>query len=386
VIAGIRSLWLLLLRSRVVAFPRESAIGVLTLAIMAGGPACQEAELESADPPPVSVQLLTVVPTDVPRMLSAVGSLASPAMTTVASEMTGRVVRLDIPEGGPVERGHVLARLDDAEERAAVAVARARLDNARDRLARLELLRAESVSSQQAHDDANAEFEAAQGAFEEAASRLAKATIRAPFAGALGLRQLNVGQYVGPGTPIVEISQIDPLELVFSLPQRDLTELAPQQKVIGIVGRCGPRFEGRVMAIDPRIDPATRSVRLRARVANEDRVLHPGMAVRVRLVVGEFADALIVPQEAIVRQGTKHIVYAVDAAGLTQPREVDLGQFFVDGVQVRSGIESGARIVVAGQQKLRPGSAIRELPYEPTRNPNLDLGRFGPLSDCDIGP
>jgi membrane fusion protein (multidrug efflux system) len=110
------------------------------------------------------------------------------------------------------------------------------------------------------------------------------------------------------------------------------------------------------------------------------------MAVRVRLIVGELPGALIVPQEAIVRQGTKHMVYTVDEADLAQPREVGLGQFFVDGVQVRSGIAPGTRVVVAGHQKLRPGSPIRELPYQPTRNPNLELGRFGPLSDCDVEP
>jgi membrane fusion protein (multidrug efflux system) len=388
VIAGIRSVSQLWLRFRVVAARRRCRAGALVLAVLLGGGACEEAPTqgERANPPPVSVQLFTVASIDLPHTLSAVGSLAGPEMATLASEISGRVVRLDIPEGQRVERGHLLARLDDTEARAAVAVTRARLKKARDHLERLESLRAESVSSEQAYEDASSEFEAARGAFEEAESRLAKTAIRAPFAGALGLRQLNVGQYVGPGTPVVEITQIDPLELVFSLPQRDRRELAPQQEVIGIVGRCGPRFEGRVVAIDPRVDPATRSVQLRARVPNSEGALHPGMAVRVRLVVGESPGALVVPQEAIVRQGTKHVVYVVDDAGLAQPHEVDLGQFFVDGVQVRSGIAAGARIVVAGQQKLRPGSPIREVPYQPTRNPNLELGRFGPLADCRTEP
>jgi membrane fusion protein (multidrug efflux system) len=388
VIVGIRSVSQWWLRSRGVAARRRCRAGALILAVWVGGGACDEAPTqgEGAAPPPVSVQLFTVASIDLPHTLSAVGSLGSPEMATLASEISGRVVQLDIPEGQRVERGHLLARLDDAEARAAVAVARARLKRARDHLARLESLRAESVSSQQAYEDATSEFEAARGAFDEAESRLTKTAIRAPFAGALGLRQLNAGQYVGPGTPIVEITQVDPLELVFSLPQRDRRELTSEQEVIGIVGRCGPRFEGRVVAIDPRVDPATRSVRLRARVPNSEGALHPGMAVRVRLVVGGFPGALVVPQEAVVRQGTKHVVYLVDDAGLAQPREVDLGQFFVDGVHVRSGIAAGDRIVVAGQQKLRPGSSIREVPYQPTHNPNLELGRFGPLADCQPEP
>ena len=185
---------------------------------------------------------------------------------------------------------------------------------------------------------------------------------------------------------LIEALEADPLvknmDAAKTFMQSDRPVLAPQQTVIGVVGRCGPRFEGRVVAIDPRVAPATRSVQLRARVPNRDGELYPGMAVRVRLIVGEIPGALVVPQEAVVRQGTKHMVYVVDGAGLAQPHEVELGQFFVDGVHVRSGIAPGARIVVAGQQKLRPGSPIREVPYQPTQNPNLDLGRFGPLADC----
>jgi membrane fusion protein (multidrug efflux system) len=182
---------------------------------------------------------------------------------------------------------------------------------------------------------------------------------------------------------VVEITQVHPLELRFSLPQRFRSELALGQTVIGMVGRCGPRFEGKVQAIDPRVDPATRTVRLHATVPNPDGSLHPGMAARVRLVVGEVTEALVVPQEAIVRQGTKHIVYTVDEQGAASSHQVSLGEFFVDGVHVTSGIQEGARVVVAGQQKLRPGSATQALPHQPTRNPNLDLGRFGPLSDCE---
>jgi membrane fusion protein (multidrug efflux system) len=329
------------------------------------------------------VQVVTAEARTLPQTLSAVGTLESPTMTAIAAEIAGTVVALDVPEGQRVEAGHVLARLDDAEARAAVTVASARLQNARSRLARQEPLHAQGVASDQALDDARAELRAAAGAHREAQTRLEKHTIRAPIGGVLGLRQVNVGQYVSPGQPIVEVTFAGALELRFHLPQKDLPRLAPGQAVAGIVGRCEARFEGRVTAVDPRVNPATRMVGLQAVVTGEPGTLSPGMAVRVRLLVDEIEGAVLLPQEAIVRQGTKYVVYTVDESQQAQPREVKLGEFFVDGVHVAEGVAAGDRVVVSGQQKLRPGSPIDPKPWAPTENPNVTTGRFGP---ADCGP
>ena len=252
-------------------------------------PACDGSDgaAPGSERPPVPVLIATAEPQTIPRTIPTVGAFDSPEMTTVASEIEGRVIALDVPEGRRVEEGHVLARLDDAEAKATLRVTRARLENARDRLKRLERLREQSVSSEQAYDDARAEFDAATGARDEAQTRLEKTTIRAPFTGVLGLQQVNVGQYVDGGTPIVELTQVDPLELVFSIPQRYAGDLALGQTVHGRIGRCGPRFEGQVEAIDPRVDPTTRSVRLQASVANAEGSLFPGMAASLQLLVGQ---------------------------------------------------------------------------------------------------
>jgi membrane fusion protein (multidrug efflux system) len=356
------------------------ALLLLLLSACAGG---EDAPEVGSGPPLARVQIVTVEPRTLPRTISSVGSLDSPDMTTVASEIEGRVVALDVPEGRRVEAGHVLARLDDAEARAAQSIAQARLTNARDRLRRLESLRAQSVSSEQAYDDAKSEFEAATGAWEEARTRLEKTAIAAPFAGVLGLRQVNPGQYVDSGDAIVELTQVDPLDLVFSIPQRFVSELALGQRVLGVVGRCGARFEGTVDVIDPRVDPATRSVRLQAMVPNPEGALLPGMAVSLKLVVGEIPGAIVVPQEAVVRQGTKHVVYSLDADDRARQHAVLLGRFFEDGVHVQNGIAAGSRVVAAGQQKIRPGDATDPVPFEPTENPNLALGRADPGGCAD---
>jgi membrane fusion protein (multidrug efflux system) len=208
-------------------------------------------------------------------------------------------------------------------------------------------------------------------------TRLAKHVVRAPYPGRLGLRKVDLGDYVEPGDPIVEISDTTALELRFALPQRHISELAKGQKVLGIVGRCGPRFEGQVIAIDPRVDPMTRMVGIRAAVANDLGLLHPGMAVRTRLIVGEHKDALVVPQEAIVREGTKHFVYVVSPENLVDSRPVRVGEYFVDGVRILGGLEEGERIVVAGHQKLGPGSKVvpNTEPVDAIVNPVVSVGR-----------
>jgi membrane fusion protein (multidrug efflux system) len=331
--------------------------------------------------PPAPVEVVRANPRVLPRVVAAVGSLESPEMTTVATEIAGRVEALSVPEGKSVEVGHVLARLDSSTATATLAVAEARLAAARDRLARLQPLREQGVASQQALVDAKAEFDAASGATDEARTRLVKHTIRAPFPGTVGLKQVNVGQYVDVGDPIVEITPAHALELRFAVPQRYVGELAVGQAVEGVVGRCEMRFEGAVTAVDPRIDPRTRMVGLRARVEKSSGELVPGMAVQVRLLVAQIPDAIVLPQEAIVRQGSKHVVFTLDAKNQAEQREVTLGEFFVDGVHVTSGIPPGASVVVAGQQKLRPGAVAAPQPWTPVANPNVDVGRYGPV-DC----
>jgi multidrug efflux pump subunit AcrA (membrane-fusion protein) len=121
---------------------------------------------------------------------------------------------------------------------------------------------------------------------------------------------------------------------------------------------------------------------VQAALVGGDAALRPGMAVRVRLLVEQLPDAILLPQEAVVRQGTRYVVYVLDEQGHAQPRPLTLGEFFVDGVRVESGVAAGERVVVSGQQKLQPGSPVEARPWEPTRNPNVELGRYGP-ADCE---
>jgi membrane fusion protein (multidrug efflux system) len=311
------------------------------------------------------------------------GSLQSPQSTQLAAERAGRLVFLDVPEGQEVKAGHVLARIDYEQAQAAVRVARARYQHAKETLARLQALPARATS-QQALDDARAELEAATGQLEDAQVALRKTTITAPFTGVLSLRQVSLGAYLDAGDPIVRITQVRPLHLVFSLPQRYIPQVKLGQTVRGAVSNCEERFTARVSAIDPFIDPDTRSVKIQAIVPNEAGRLLPGMAADVRLEVEHIPDALLIPQEAVIRQGTKRLVYTVDPDGYVQSKEVILGLFFVKQVQVESGVHAGELVVAAGHQKLRPGAKVEPRPYEPVDNPNVDLGVNGDTVPCEF--
>jgi membrane fusion protein (multidrug efflux system) len=365
--------------------PERVALVTAVSFLVAATTACREQGASTAPArPPVVVQTIKVEHTEVPRLLRAVGTLESPQDTELAAEVEGPIVHLDIPEGREVERGYVLARVDDRQARAAVATARARYKNANDTLARLQTLRGKTVISQQELDDARAELEAAEGQLEGALATLEKTAIRAPFTGVLGLRRVSLGRYLKPGDPLVRLTQTAPLRLIFSVPQGDAWRLAAGQAVDGGAASCTEPLTGRVTAIDPALDTATRAVRVQATVTNENGKLRPGMAAVVRVHVDSAPDAVLVPQEAIVRQGTKRLVYTVDADGLASPREVRLGAYLADRVEVESGLEVGDEVVVAGHQKLRPGSTVASRPYEPIANPNLELGTDATRERCGL--
>lgn len=333
-------------------------------------------------PPPVLVQVLKIEAGSLPQTLEAMGTLAAPERTTISAEIDEQIVDIEIPEGTRVEQSQVLVQLDDSRAQAALKSARARFENAQARMKRLESLRASSVSSEQAYDDALEGFEMGRAELDSAENQLAKTKIRAPFSGVLGLTRVTPGQYVKSGDPIVEITRVNPLDLVFGLPQERARELAVGQRVIGSVGTCGERFEGAITAVEPSVDPVTRTVSVKARVPNEAGALWTGMAASLRVVVAELPNAIRVPQEAVVREGGRYLVYVVDAQGRAAQKPVQLGTFFVDGVHVTSGLAAGDTVVVTGHQKLRPGALTRSEPYQPVRNPTLDLGWIGPADGC----
>jgi membrane fusion protein (multidrug efflux system) len=252
-------------------------------------------------------------------------------------------------------------------------VAEARHANAKATFERVEPLYRDGVVPRQSFDDAQAELATAEGMLAEATTRLGKNVVRAPFDGILGLRTVKAGEYVSSGDTIVQLTRIEPLELTFSVAEDDAHLLRNGQLVRGHVGRCGTSFEGRVAALDPTVDPATRTLGVLARVANERRELRPGMSARVTVEIGQREQALLIPHEALVRSGTRYLVWVV-AEGVANQQEVVPASFSSTSVEIASGLEAGAEVVVAGHQKLRPGAPVVAQPWQEIDNPLLRLG------------
>jgi membrane fusion protein (multidrug efflux system) len=324
----------------------------------------------------------TVTRRALPIEISTVGSLRSPETTIISADISGIIVELDAPEGREIGEGHLIARLDDQETRAALQVAEARERNARIALERAEPLVRDGVVPQQQLDDAEADVAMGVGLLEEARTRLDKTRIRAPFGGLVGIQTAQLGQYVSSGDPIIELTQIDVLELVFGVPEEQAASVHIGQVVQGRVGRCGVAFEALVEALDPQIDRDSRTRAVQAKVDNSARQLIPGMSARVRIEVGRRDSKLVIPREALVAQGARFVAWVVKEDGTVQSAPVTPGAYLPDVVEIVSGLEDGQKVVVAGHQKLRPGARIAEQPWVETVNENLARG-VGVEDECE---
>lgn len=335
-----------------------------------------------AAPARVAVETVIVEPSSIPLLVDAVGALESPQSTLLAAEVSGIVTFLDVPEGTEVEKGRVLARIDRRQAEAQLSVAAARYRNARETHDRLLALHDKGLISRQELDDAAAQLEQAAGELAESRTGLQQTDVRAPFAGQLGLRQVSLGAFVEAGEPLVRLTQTDPLRLVFTLPERDASLLRTGQSITGVAGDCTARFATEVSIIDPTLDASTRSIRAQAVVANPERRLRAGMSARLSVEVGRREQALTVPHEAVVRRGTMKLLYVVQADGSFEQREATVGRHFRDRVEIVAGIAAGETVVVAGQDKIRPGASADPRPWEPVENPKLALGV--PAADCEL--
>jgi membrane fusion protein (multidrug efflux system) len=357
------------------------AVLLVWLAVSAAVGACSKKEAPSKPPPPVVVQTVKVRGQPFARSLEAIGSLRSVENTLVTAEIGGKVVFLDVPEGREVKRGHVLARLDASINRAELSIARARVEGAKTTLERSEALARERLISEQQLDEAEVARETARGELARTRAAVDKTVVRAPFSGTVGLREVSLGAFVAPGTPITRITNTKALEIVFSVPERHVADLAVGQNVHGIVGSCNNRFSGKVTVVDPAVDPVTLSVRVQASILKEEGVLKPGMSARLRLEIAQQENAIVIPEEALIRAGTETRVFVVENQKAAN-RQVVPGDFRTGMVEIRSGLKPGDVVITRGHQRLRPGASVTPKEHEPVKNPNLALGKADASADC----
>lgn len=316
-----------------------------------------------------SVEVVSVKTARLQDDAQAVGSLRSRQSVTLKPETAGRVSRIAFADGATVRRGQLLVQLDDTLQRAELSQAQAQLSIARANLKRNEELLAQNFVAARVVDESRAALQVAEAQVDLAQARLQRMRITAPFDGTLGLRSINLGQYVKDGDELVNLEDTSKLTVDFRLPERYQNRLAPGQGVqVQLDALPGKRYDARVIAIDPLLDANGRSISVRAEmpVAPGDG-LRPGMFARVLVVFSVDDRALVVPEEALVPQGGRQFVYVIDEQGQGDARkrvsrrvEVELGVRRGAEVQITQGLKAGDTVVVAGQQRLqRDGTAVR---------------------------
>ena len=308
---------------------------------------------------PVTVEVVTVERRAMAYDVSAVGSLVSNESVVLRPEIAGRIARIGFRDGEAVQRGAVLVELDNAVQRAELQQARAKLTLAKANSGRTEDLFARNFVSQSSRDNARAELDLARASLDLAQARLDRTVIRAPFAGVVGIRSVSPGDFVQDGDALINLEDIATLKLDFRLPELYLDRVQ-QGQALELATDVLPdeTFAARVDAIDPLVDAQGRAVRLRASLANPAGRLRPGVFVRVRLVLAERPNVLVVPEAALVAApGNVQFVYQV-LEGKAQRVDVTTGMRRDAVVEIVSGLAQGAQVVSAGQLKLRDGAPV----------------------------
>ncbi|MEI2416434.1 efflux RND transporter periplasmic adaptor subunit [Orrella sp. JC864] len=328
-------------------------------AVPASGP--QAAEPAAPRQQAVAVRTVAVEQVPFDRGLSAVGSLRSDEGVTLRPEVAGRISRLPFKEGQPVKRGDLLVQLDDEIARAELDQARANLALAQSQHKRATSLHAEGFISQQARDEAASNLKVQQALVALAQARLEKMSIRAPFDGVIGLRNVSVGDYVQVGQDIVPLEAIDPLKVDFRIPEIHLNRVRLGQPLeLRFDALPGETRRGELIAISPLVDAGGRSLLLRAQVPNSAGDLRPGMFARVSLLV-ETSPALVVPEGALSPSGSQQYVYRV-VDGHAQRVQVSVGERREGRVEILTGLAEGDRVVIAGLQRITDGAPVAESP------------------------
>ncbi len=316
-----------------------------------------------------AVEVIRVATARIQDDAQAVGSLRSNQSVTLKPEVAGRVVQIGFADGARVRRGQVLVQLDDVLQRAELSQAQAQLSIARANLQRNQELVAQNFVARRVLDESQASLQVAEAQVALAQARLQRMRITAPFDGTVGLRRINLGEFVKDGADLVNLEDTSSLTVDFRLPERYQSRIAVGQTVqVQLDALPGKTFAARVQALDPLLDADGRSLAVRATLpGNTEDALRPGMFARVLTVFAIDEAALVVPEEAIVPQGGKQFVIRIETEGegdaikkLSRRTEVTLGARRGAQVQVTSGLRAGDTVVVAGQQRLQQdGTRVR---------------------------
>ncbi len=339
---------------------RRNIILIFTCALVLAG--CSREKSSNAGPasppPPTKVVAVEVQPRAWTDTIEALGTAHANESVTLTAKVTETVGRVNFEDGDKVEAGAVLVELTGRAEVAQLKEAQAAYAEAQKQYTRLAGVVEQGTITRSALDQQVSMRDQARARADTIRARLSDRVITAPFAGVLGFRRVSQGTLVSPGTEIATLDDIAVIKLDFSIPETYLAEVSVGQKIrAATAAYAGREFDGTVTTIDSRIDPGSRSVTIRAAVANDDGSLRPGMLMTVELIK-QPRQALVVDEISLIQTGGQASVFRIDAQNKAELAAVQIGGRQQGMVEITEGLKAGDRVVVEGLVKLRPGMSV----------------------------
>lgn len=299
--------------------------------------------------------------------LRITGTILPNEHVEISGETAGRVTSINFEEGEEVKKGDLLIQVNNDEIKARLKRIEAQVQLAQEREQRQKKLLDIGGISQEEYDRSSTEFSSLKAEAEELNASLAKTRIRAPFSGRVGLRYISLGSYISSGTVITSLVDVDPVKLEFTIPEKYSGAVRNGSRINFTIDESDRTFRGEVYAIEPRVDAATRSLRLRAKAQNTTGELVPGRFANIRLVLGEIDNALFIPSHAIVSEmdGQQIFIYR---NGKAEKRRVTTGIRTEESVQITEGLDTGDTVITTGLLQVRPGADVTIKEIERRKN------------------
>ena len=313
-------------------------------------------------PPPVTISAVTAKNSTWTPSISAVGTLAAINGVSVSTEQSGNITDINFESGQMVKQGDLLIQIDDSVDQAQLQSAQATLALAKLSYQRYQKLYTEQAVSEQNRDQIFTNMQTAQASVNQIQATIAQKHITAPFTGKIGIRKVNLGQYVSPGTQLVSLQQMDPLFVNFSIPEQYLGSISLGQAIeLEVAGYPKQSFVGKITAINSTVDTQTHNIQLQGTIPNKDNKLYPGLFANIKVMQPTQENVISVPQTAITYSLFGNSVYVIyddgkDKDGKTIQRVkqvfVSTGAEYKDNIIITDGLKAGEQIVTSGQLKL----------------------------------
>lgn len=321
--------------------------------------------------PPMPVEVSQVSVGTVTDRFEAVGTVEALEAISVVTEIDGSLISLPFEEGSSVRKAQLIAMLDDSQLKAEVDRAAALREQSQSSYDRVKAVVEQKAAAPQDLDDASAVLKVAEANLAVAKARFAKTRIVAPFDGVVGARRVSVGTFLRTGQVIADLANIDEIRVVFSAPERFLP-LVQRGAEVSVSTAAYPNHShpGKIIVIEPVVDPGTRTTRIVARVPNPEQEFRPGMSANVSVVLGRRDSAVTIPNEAVFASGGQSFVFIVNSDSTVARVAITVGTRMADVVEITNGLNPGSTVVRAGHQKLFEGAHVMPISGPTTQPPS----------------